>query len=186
VSPVNNDDSSGRNFRGAGRALTRKEIRAREKSLTGDSGNLVPEQAYESGNDTPDIPERLPATQGSTATQAHAASQVPAASQAPSQAAYEPAVASPDAVAPTTGVPLVPTTPPTIQAPAAGQGDGGHGEGHGARASHGHGDHASGAPVDAPADDVHTSPAHHDLIRSIGVVVIMTAGRALGCHRGGC
>jgi UPF0755 protein len=166
VSPVNNDDSSGRNFRGAGRALTRKEIRAREKSLTGDSGNLVPEQAYESGNDTPDIPERLPATQGSTATQAHAASQVPAASQAPSQAAYEPAVASPDAVAPTTGVPLVPTTPPTIQAPAAGQGDGGqgdggHGEGHGARASHGHGDHASGAPVDAPADDVHTNRAHH-------------------------
>ncbi|MCE3245457.1 MAG: hypothetical protein K0S72_1585, partial [Arthrobacter sp.] len=172
MSPVNNDDSSGRNFRGAGRALTRKEIRAREKSLTGDSGNLVPEQAYESGNDTPDIPERLPATQGSAATQAPAATQVPAGSQAPAttqvpavsqapQATYEPAVASPDAVAPTTGVPLVPTAPPTVQAPAAGQGDGGHGEGHGARASHGHGDHASGAPVDAPADEVHTNRAHH-------------------------
>ena len=168
MSPVNNDDSSGRNFRGAGRALTRKEIRAREKSLTEDSGNLVPEQAYESGNDTPDIPERRPATQVAGAAQAQTASQVPAASQAPattqvpavshaqSQAPYEPAVPSPDAVAPTTGVPLVPTAPPTVQAPAAG-----HGDGHTARTSDGHGDHASGAPVGAPADDVHTSRAHH-------------------------
>lgn len=162
MSPVNNDDSSGRNFRGAGRALTRKEIRAREKSLTGDSGNLVPEQAYEPGNDTPDIPERLPATQVSRAAQAQTASQVPAAtqaqtaSQAPSQAPYEPAVPSPDAVAPTTGVPLVPTAPPNIQAQAAG-----HGDGHSARVSHGHGDHASGAPVGAPADEVHTNRAHH-------------------------
>jgi UPF0755 protein len=132
VSPVNSDDSSGRNFRGAGRALTRKEIRAREKSLTPDSGNLVPKQAYESGNDGPD-----------------------------------PAVPSADAVAPTTGVPMVPAAPPTIQAPAAARGDGHanehgtHAEGQdaqgGAHASHGHGshgDHASGTPVDAP-DRVH-------------------------------
>lgn len=121
MSPVNSDDSSGRNFRGAGRALTRKEIRAREKSLTVDSGNLVPEQAYESGNDGAEVPERLPAAPAATG-------------------------------APTTGVPMVPAAPPTIQAPAAGPGDG--------RAD-GHGMHAAGAPAGAPAAELPTDRVHH-------------------------
>ncbi|WP_457974674.1 endolytic transglycosylase MltG [Arthrobacter sp. D1-17] len=120
MSPVNSDDSSGRNFRGAGRALTRKEIRAREKSLTADSGNLVPEQAYESGNDGPDVPERLPTAQATTG-------------------------------APTTGVPMVPTAPPTIAVPAAEHGDGHSGE---------HGMHAAGAPG-TPAVEAHTDRLHH-------------------------
>lgn len=136
MSPVNSDDSSGRNFRGAGRALTRKEIRAREKSLTADSGDLVPEQAYESGNDAPDFPERLPAAQ------------VPAAAQAPSQGPYGPAVPSADSVAPTTGVPMVPTAPPTVQTPAAG-----HEDGHGAP--------AAAALNDASVDESHTDRVHH-------------------------
>jgi UPF0755 protein len=51
VSPVNSDDSSGDPFADAGRTLTRKEIRAREKAITSESGDAVPEQAYESGEE---------------------------------------------------------------------------------------------------------------------------------------
>jgi UPF0755 protein len=51
VSPVNSDDSSGDPFADAGLPLTRKEIRAREKAVTSESGDAVPEQAYESGEE---------------------------------------------------------------------------------------------------------------------------------------
>jgi len=53
VSPANIDDSSRSPDRGAGRPLTRKELRAREKSLQTESNSLVPEQAYETGEDFP-------------------------------------------------------------------------------------------------------------------------------------
>lgn len=107
------------NLTDAGRPLTRREIRAREKSLTAGSGDLVPEQAYESVNDTTtDIPE-------------HGQERRPAASPAPAQPAASaqervespapaPEMVAPDLVAPTVGVPMVPPVPPTIQPPAGG------------------------------------------------------------------
>lgn len=135
MSPVNSDDASGRNFRNAGRPLTRKEIRAREKSLTADSGDLVPEQAYESGNDVPDVPDHPPAApaqpQPQPASQPHAQVQAQARVEQPLPAAVPaPVSASPvsaapvapipsaDVVAPTVGVPIVPPVSPTIQSPA--------------------------------------------------------------------
>jgi UPF0755 protein len=51
VSPANIDDHSGSTSDGAARQLTRKELRALEKSLHTESNNVVPEQAYESGLD---------------------------------------------------------------------------------------------------------------------------------------
>ena len=50
MSPVNNDDSSGDDF-GTGRPLTRKEIRAREKSLSPEGHDAIPPQAFETGED---------------------------------------------------------------------------------------------------------------------------------------
>jgi UPF0755 protein len=109
------------NLRDAGRPLTRKEIRAREKSLSAGSGDLVPEQAYESVNDTtPDVPER-------GQVRSPAASPAPAKSAVSEQERFEPPapapqVVAPDLVAPTLGVPMVPPVPPTIQPPAGGAG----------------------------------------------------------------
>ena len=63
VSPVNNDDSSGGASNGAGRPLTRKEIRAREKLLATQGFSRIPPQAFETGQDvpTPDpAPSALP------------------------------------------------------------------------------------------------------------------------------
>ncbi|HSO17520.1 MAG TPA: endolytic transglycosylase MltG [Arthrobacter sp.] len=53
MSPVNSDDSSGDAFGGAGRPLTRKEIRAQEKSQVTQSQDIIPPQAFETGEDTP-------------------------------------------------------------------------------------------------------------------------------------
>ena len=53
MSPVNNDDPSGEAFGGAGRPLTRKEIRAQEKSQATQGQDVVPPQAFETGEDTP-------------------------------------------------------------------------------------------------------------------------------------
>ena len=51
MSPVNSDDSSGDALGGAGRPLTRKEIRAREKLLATQGHNVIPPQAFETGPD---------------------------------------------------------------------------------------------------------------------------------------
>lgn len=51
MSPANIDDTSGTPGDGGARQLTRKEIRALEKSLHTESNNVVPEQAYETGFD---------------------------------------------------------------------------------------------------------------------------------------
>ncbi|MBT2554879.1 endolytic transglycosylase MltG [Arthrobacter sp. ISL-5] len=119
MSPVNNDDSSGRNFREAGRPLTRKEIRAREKALTAESGDVVPEQAYESGEDTaPEMPGHSPLPAQSAPTQSAPAQSAPAA-EAPApapQRAPEPVV-DPEPVPATVAVPRVPPAPPTVQEP---------------------------------------------------------------------
>jgi UPF0755 protein len=53
VSPVNSDDSSGDALSGAGRPLTRKEIRAREKFLATQGHSVIPPQAFETGQDLP-------------------------------------------------------------------------------------------------------------------------------------
>ena len=53
MSPVNSDDSSGDALSGAGRPLTRKEIRAQEKLLATQGHNVIPPQAFETGQDVP-------------------------------------------------------------------------------------------------------------------------------------
>ncbi|AXJ09039.1 endolytic transglycosylase MltG [Arthrobacter sp. PM3] len=53
MSPVNSDDSSGDALGGAGRPLTRKEIRAREKLLATQGHSVIPPQAFETGQDVP-------------------------------------------------------------------------------------------------------------------------------------
>jgi UPF0755 protein len=58
VSPVNSEDSSGDALGGAGRPLTRKEIRAQEKLLATQGQNVIPPQAFETG---PDVPTPAPA-----------------------------------------------------------------------------------------------------------------------------
>jgi UPF0755 protein len=60
VSPVNNDDSSGVANSGAGRPLTRKEIRAREKFLATQGHDIIPPQAFETGQDAPAEPSEAP------------------------------------------------------------------------------------------------------------------------------
>ncbi|TLM87555.1 endolytic transglycosylase MltG [Pseudarthrobacter sp. NamE5] len=63
MSPANIDDASGPLHAGAARQLTRKELRAREKTHTGDH-DAVPEQAYETGHDVPPPPAGAPSTAG--------------------------------------------------------------------------------------------------------------------------
>ncbi len=92
MSPANIDDASGPFDGGTARPLTRKEIRAREKSLNSGGQGTVPEQAYETGHDVPPPPAGPPAVTG------------PAA---PVQA-VDPAPASEPVLAP-------PVLPPSIQ-----------------------------------------------------------------------
>ncbi len=98
MSPANIDDSSGIRSEGGARPLTRKELRAREKSLHSESNSVVPEQAYETGPDflpTVDVPVPAPEP-------VRAADPAPVFVPAP---APEPAPA----------IPIVPDTPPSIQ-----------------------------------------------------------------------
>jgi len=53
VSPVNSDDSSGEVFGGAGRPLTRKELRAQQKVQGTEGQDVIPPQAFETGGDVP-------------------------------------------------------------------------------------------------------------------------------------
>jgi UPF0755 protein len=121
VSPVNRDDSSGEPFTDAGRPLTRKEIRAREKAITGDA---VPEQAYESGEVVHAGVGALrqsgsadPASGPRTAAMPAAPVAVPAASAVP--AAHVPDAKVPAAEPiPAAEVPDAPPVPPTIHDPS--------------------------------------------------------------------
>ncbi|MDQ0768993.1 UPF0755 protein [Pseudarthrobacter defluvii] len=90
MSPANIDDTSGPFGAGGPRPLTRKELRAREKTLNTGGQDAVPEQAYE----TSDIPEppAAPPANGSPAAEATFAP-LPGAG----------------------GVPAAPQTPPSIQ-----------------------------------------------------------------------
>ncbi|TQJ41077.1 UPF0755 protein [Arthrobacter sp. SLBN-112] len=85
MSPANIDDASGPLDTGAGRPLTRKELRAREKTHTGGQ-DTVPEHAYETG-DVPPPPAAPPAAASPAAEPSFAplphAGDVPAAPAVP-------------------------------------------------------------------------------------------------------
>ena len=100
--PANIDDASGALDPGAARPLTRKEIRAREKSLDTGAQGAVPEQAYETGQDVPPPPVEPPAVSAE-------APAVPAAGPAPAGDAVPAAAPAADAVPP------APEAPPSIQ-----------------------------------------------------------------------
>ncbi|MEJ1181158.1 MULTISPECIES: endolytic transglycosylase MltG [unclassified Pseudarthrobacter] len=121
MSPANIDDTPGTTSDGAARQLTRKELRALEKSLHTESNNVVPEQAYETGFDyldggnghnaapVPPEPAAPPAVP--------AVPDVPPASSSVPAAAPE-TKAAPIIPAEPEGTPLVPAapdTPPAIQ-----------------------------------------------------------------------
>ncbi|HET8879806.1 MAG TPA: endolytic transglycosylase MltG [Arthrobacter sp.] len=56
MSPVNNDESSGFATGGADRPLTRKEIRAQEKFLATQNQEVIPPQAFATGQEATDAP----------------------------------------------------------------------------------------------------------------------------------
>ncbi|WP_457950265.1 endolytic transglycosylase MltG [Pseudarthrobacter sp. alpha12b] len=86
MSPANIDDTSGPLDPGAPRPLTRREMRAREKSLNTGGHDAVPEQAYETG-DVPPPPAAPPAAASPAAESTFAplpgAGDVPAAPETP-------------------------------------------------------------------------------------------------------
>ncbi|MDQ0673032.1 UPF0755 protein [Pseudarthrobacter siccitolerans] len=98
MSPANIDDASGPLDAGAARPLTRKEIRAREKTSNTGLQGTVPEQAYEqayeTGHDVPPVPAEPPAAVAPPARE-------------------EPASAPP--VPEEQPVPAAPAAPPSIQ-----------------------------------------------------------------------
>ena len=105
MSPANIDDTSGSTSDGAARQLTRKELRALEKSLQTESNNVVPEQAYETGLDyLVEGNGHKPAA--SAPPEPAAPPVVPAVPDAPPAVPAEPEAAPP--------VPAVPDTPPAV------------------------------------------------------------------------
>ena len=156
MSPVNSDDSSGGPFMDAGRPLTRKEIRAREKAITAESGDAVPEQAYESGEEV---------HVGVGAAQRAGSSAAASGSASPRTAAIS--------TTPAAEVPDAPPVPPTIHDPAehadaaapahAGYADA---EVHGVQtedAPH-FAEFAHGHHEDIHHEDVHHYDVHHDAV----------------------
>ena len=169
MSPVNSDDSAGDPFADAGRPLTRKEIRAREKAVTAESGDAVPEQAYESV-------EELHVGAG--------AAQRTGSSASASDSLRTAAIATPPAAVaepgPAVEVPDVPPAPPTIHDPAEHAGPAEHADHaehadpavHGHAAAEVHGDQSEDAPHFAefadshagPHADIHHEAVHHDAV----------------------
>ncbi|MDQ0923249.1 UPF0755 protein [Pseudarthrobacter sp. W1I19] len=87
MSPANIDDASGPLGAGGARPLTRKELRAREKTTTALQGT-VPEQAYETGHEVPPVPADPPAV----AAPAAADQPVPAEQPVPAAPAGPPSI----------------------------------------------------------------------------------------------
>ncbi|WP_461171512.1 endolytic transglycosylase MltG [Arthrobacter sp. Z1-9] len=83
MSPANIDDASGPLDAGATRPLTRKEIRAREKTTDTGLQGAVPEQAYETGHDVPPPPSEPPASAAPPVPSAREEHPVPAAPETP-------------------------------------------------------------------------------------------------------
>ncbi|UEL26976.1 endolytic transglycosylase MltG [Pseudarthrobacter sp. L1SW] len=100
MSPANIDDASSPLDAGAARPLTRKELRAREKTSNTGGQDAVPEQAYETGHDIPPQPAEPP-----VAHEPHPLHQDEALRE--DTAPQETPVEQP--------VPAAPLTPPSIQ-----------------------------------------------------------------------
>ncbi|CAN7337737.1 endolytic transglycosylase MltG [Pseudarthrobacter oxydans] len=100
MSPANIDDSSSPLDPGAGRPLTRKELRAREKTLNTGGHDAVPEQAYETGHDIPPLPAEPPAAAEADPRRQDEALRE---DQAPQDRVEEPVI------------PAAPAAPPSIQ-----------------------------------------------------------------------
>lgn len=112
MSPANIDDSSGNTSSGAARPLTRKEIRAREKSLHTEGNSVVPEQAYETGEDFPaataaEVPEPVIEPMARPVTEIPAEPVIQPWPEPGAQAAPAAPASSP--------IPAAPDTPPSIQ-----------------------------------------------------------------------
>jgi UPF0755 protein len=106
VSPANIDDVSGPLDGGTGRPLTRKELRAREKSLNTGGQGIVPEQAYETEHDVPPPPAEPPAIAEPPVREPLFREPQFSEQRAASEATVISEAAS---------VPAVPETPPSIQ-----------------------------------------------------------------------
>jgi UPF0755 protein len=103
VSPANIDDASSPLDAGAARPLTRKELRAREKTLNTGDHDAVPGQAYETGPDIPPLPSEPPVAAASDPRrQDEALREEPASHGTPEE---------PE----TPLIPAAPDTPPSIQ-----------------------------------------------------------------------
>lgn len=113
--PANIDDASGALETGAARPLTRKEIRAREKSLDTGAQAAVPEQAYETGQDVPPPPAEPPAAAAEAPAMPAAAPAVPPAAPAVPPAAPAATGDAVPAAAAADAVPPAPEAPPSIQ-----------------------------------------------------------------------
>jgi UPF0755 protein len=111
VSPSYNDDASGITGNDGARPLTRKELRALEKHTAGSS--VVPEQAYETGQDLP-----VPAAPAEPVRSEPAPAAEPVMPAAPVQNPAVPPAPTPE---PEPALPVAPEAPPSIQetAPAA-------------------------------------------------------------------
>lgn len=160
MSPANIDDHSGSTSDGAARQLTRKELRALEKSLHTESNNVVPEQAYESGLDY------LAEGNGHKA-----------AASAPPEPVAPPVVppvpdAPPASIPEPEGsiIPATPETPPAVQQVEPAPPGGGQPEEVSAHAGAAHHEAAHPDTRDpetahfdtVPSDTVHAAAAHHD------------------------
>ena len=188
MSPANIDETSGGTSDGAARQLTRRELRALEKSLHTESNNVVPEQAYETGHDY--LAEENGHKAAATAPpEPSAPPAVPAVPDAPPASIPESMSFFPTAPA----VPSEPDTPPAVEhleyvPPVAGQPEEvlpmevvpgeGHPDTHDHLHDHGHhGRHEVGQPSaghhdfatadSAPADSAHADATeHHDLVHA--------------------
>ncbi|QHK19243.1 endolytic transglycosylase MltG [Pseudarthrobacter psychrotolerans] len=106
MSPSNNDDASGATSNDGARPLTRKELRAREKHT--ESSDVVPEQAYETGQDAP-APATAPVPEAAPAPEP-----VPVPESQPEPVHDHEPVQVPEPE-PEPVIPTAPDTPPSIQ-----------------------------------------------------------------------
>jgi len=172
VSPANIDDTSGSTSDGAARQLTRKELRALEKSLHTEGNSVVPEQAYESGLDY--------LAEGNGHKAAVSAPPEPAAPPVVPAVPEAPPASIPEPEA-TAAIPSAPDIPPAVQqvepaTPAArpteevlpeevlpGDGRQDTGEHFHDEAHHEHGRHASDHLEAAHYDSAHYDAATYEL-----------------------
>ncbi|PNI09662.1 endolytic transglycosylase MltG [Arthrobacter sp. AFG7.2] len=103
MSPANIDDASSPLDAGAARPLTRKELRAREKTLNTGDHDVVPEQAYETGHNIPPLPSEPPVAAESAPRRQDEALREETSPQGQAEQPEE------------HGIPAAPAAPPSIQ-----------------------------------------------------------------------